>query len=60
MHNGQPHQRSPVSDDGRGLKLQRLKAHGGFADRSPVSDDGRGLKPGGGGTGMAGTAFARQ
>ena len=36
--------RSPVSDDGRGLKLRTGGARRGRAARSPVSDDGRGLK----------------
>ena len=36
--------RSPVSDDGRGLKQQVQKAGGIAGFRSPVSDDGRGLK----------------
>ena len=35
---------SPVSDDGRGLKLVTAQWVGDRADGSPVSDDGRGLK----------------
>ena len=35
---------SPVSDDGRGLKLAELDKDGIAAPVSPVSDDGRGLK----------------
>ena len=35
---------SPVSDDGRGLKLVVLNEHEAPLRGSPVSDDGRGLK----------------
>ena len=35
---------SPVSDDGRGLKLDVVKHHQVGPVGSPVSDDGRGLK----------------
>ena len=36
---------SPVSDDGRGLKLGGAAGHDTPAVASPASDDGRGLKP---------------
>ena len=36
--------RSPVSDDGRGLKRRRNMGNNRNRCRSPVSDDGRGLK----------------
>ena len=36
---------SPVSDDGRGLKLDQAHHLVGVVEGSPVSDDGRGLKP---------------
>ena len=37
---------SPVSDDGRGLKLDQVTGIRPGDDGSPVSDDGRGLKHG--------------
>ena len=52
--------RSPVSDDGRGLKLAIKKAGYPAVQRSPVSDDGRGLKPLSSAHSYRGYSFARQ